>query len=48
MIEDAVTAKEMEIKSILEQKGLLEKGQSIEDIKSKAEIIAAEVKIEGK
>jgi hypothetical protein len=45
MIEDAVAAKETEIRFILEQKGLLEKEQSIEDIKSKAEIVAAEAKI---
>jgi len=45
MIEDAVLAKEVEIKSILEQKGLLEKGQSIEDMKSKAEIVVAEAEI---
>lgn len=40
MLEDAVMAKEDEIKSILIQKGLLAEKQAIIDMKSKAEIVA--------
>ena len=39
-IADAVAAKEAEIKAVLEAKGLLVKGQSISDAKTKAEIVA--------